>query len=261
MPWTNRIPSCGRYRKLALAIACALSTGCIVVPHRGKVYGPGGSAGSVDLRFLNSGTTLRDEVRDRLKIIDLGIPESALFWGRWRRQWNVYWFAAGAGQTTASAGGGKETVWRRRNLIVEFDSAGKVMTLHSTGDSDLLRELAGALQRTRGQREPAGTELTLVSLAGERISLKGGRISFSGIRAGEPRFACDFASLSALKVNSDSEEDLISLRLETSISRSMGRRVQRRFSLTPQQVYELVKFAEANGLGRILGGPADDAAQ
>jgi len=32
------------------------------------VFGPVVKAGSVDLRFLNAGATLRDEVRDRLKI-------------------------------------------------------------------------------------------------------------------------------------------------------------------------------------------------
>ncbi len=236
------------------SLTFVLLSSCVVIPHRGKVFGPGGAAGSVDLRFLKMGTTLRDEVRQRLKMVDVGISDEALFWGRWMREWDLYWFAAGAGQTAAMADGGKQTSYRRRNLLIEFDSQGRISALHATGDGDLLRQLALEVQKTRRPGSPAQPELTLVSLEGERISLMDGKISFSGLGSGAPRLECAFASLTALKVASESSEALLSLRLrlEISIPRSFGRRVQRRFSLTPLQLYELAKYADANGLARIF---------
>ena len=244
---------------LVCSLAFSLSTACIVVPKRGKIVGPGGTQGTVDLRFLKNGLTHREEVRERLQKIDLRVPDEALFWGRWAREWNIYWFAAGGGQTAAVANGGKETVWRRRNLLIDFDSSGRVSAVRAVGDGDLLRELAAVVQSGPA---PAGSELTLTSRAGEKITLKDGKISFSGRLSGAPRFACEFEKLTRLKVagpaGNDAGEDRVSLRLETSITRSMGRRVQRRFDLYPTALYELVKFAQANGLGRILSGQEDE---
>jgi hypothetical protein len=238
------------------ALACLLSGACIVIPHRGKIRGPAGSAGSVDLRFLQSGVTTRDEVRERLTLIDVGVADDALFWGRWRREWDVYWLAAGGGQTAAVAGGGKASLWRRRNLLVEFDSSGRVAAFRAVGDDELLRALAEAVQRMRPPNRPAGAELSLVSQAGERIVLGNGQVSFGGLLSGDPRFECEFGRLTALDVKAESEEVRIFLSLRSSIPGSMGRKVRRDFGLRARQLYQLVEFFEANGLHRILAGSA-----
>jgi hypothetical protein len=226
--------------------ACVLAwTGCLAVPHRGKVFGPSGQAGSVDLTFLSNGRMSREAVRERLSTFDVRIADNALFWGRWRREWDVYWIAAGGGDTGAVAGGGKATIWRRRNVLVEFDAAGRVSAFNTLGDDALLRELASAAHG------PAAAELILYSLEGEEIALQGSVVAFSGRIAGAPRFACELAQLKSLKVAAESTEDSVALNL-TAVVPETADTVKRRFTLTPVDLYELVRFTVAHGFDGIL---------
>jgi hypothetical protein len=206
--------------------------------------------GSIDLTFLRSGSN-RDEVLSRLAVADVRVPEQRFFWGRWRRQWDVYWAAAGGGQTSAVAGGGKATVWRRRNLLVEFDSAGNTSSYEAIGDSSLLSALLSVVRKA-DQRPQSSVELTFRSAEGEEILFRAGKAEFSGLAEGKPRFTCGIERLISVRVGQESTEDMITLHLEASVPGSTRRKARRVFTLTPREVYELVQFANANQLERIL---------
>jgi hypothetical protein len=237
--------------RLAVCALAACFTACIAIPHRGKVYGPAGKTGSVDLSFLSAGTTPDSEVRERLRLFDVQLRELALFWGRWRREWDVYWVAAGAAETSATAGSGTVTVWRRRNVLIEYDPWGYVSAFRTVGDNELLNALAATVRNARQPGQPR-RELTLASMEGEHISWKDGRLSFGGLRSGAPRFTCELGSIVDLSVMAESTEDRIVMRLEAFVPRNPRKKILRRFSLSPRQVYDLVSLVEANGATRIL---------
>jgi hypothetical protein len=242
-------------RAFTLAVcwfALSLTSACVVIPHRGKVFGPAGKAGSVDLRFLTTGSTARDEVRSRLAMVDVKIPGDSLFWGRWRRKWDVYWLAAGGAETAATAGGGAVTIWRRRNILIEFDASGKISGYQTFGASELVSALSVVMRRAGVNDQMSGAELTLLSAEGERISFKEGMAYFAGHLAGTPKFTCGLDRLVNLKVSPESTEQHIRLLLEASVPGSARRKARWVFTLTPPEVYEFVKFAIANSLDRIL---------
>jgi hypothetical protein len=55
----------------------------------------------LDLSFLHSGTTGRDEVVDKLAAINTGYVNPRLFWGRWSEsKWGYWWFVTDSGVGT-----------------------------------------------------------------------------------------------------------------------------------------------------------------
>jgi hypothetical protein len=65
---------------------CLLSAmGCFFVPVRvpTQTRGVSGEAQKLDFTFLKNGSTTREEVNQRLTVIDTGVKQQGLFWGRW----------------------------------------------------------------------------------------------------------------------------------------------------------------------------------
>jgi hypothetical protein len=111
---------------LAFSAAITLS-GCVGatrLPMRTK--GPAGESlqsKRLDLSFLDSPGTQRDEVVCRLGSVDTGYSNPRLLWARWSEsKWGYWWFIAAQ---TGGAGDAKR-VWHVHNLLVSFDQDGVV---------------------------------------------------------------------------------------------------------------------------------------
>ena len=122
---------------LALALnflACLGSP--IPLPRRNR--GATGEEHKLDLTFLKPGVTSRSEVGQTLGWLDVGYPNSYVFWGRWSSSAMGYWFVAGGGYN-AAAGGGR--IWGVHNVVLSFDDHGLLRETHLTDEGALLLTL------------------------------------------------------------------------------------------------------------------------
>lgn len=102
-----------------------------------------GSNREVDLGFLKTGSTTREEVARKLEPIDTATKEPHFFWGRWE---SSTWASA---PLVAPYLGGRE--WGPQNVLIRFDQADIVQTWKVVKDKQLLRELC-LLQATDSSR-------------------------------------------------------------------------------------------------------------
>lgn len=124
-------------------LACALVTfclfgtfGCVAVPVRmpTQTRDVSGKPLELDLAFLKSGSTTRDEVTKRLSAIDTGVNQTSWFWGRWD---SSKWRTTAVGFVPPEG----ERVWRAHNLLIQFDQNSVVKSWVVAGDKELARQL------------------------------------------------------------------------------------------------------------------------
>lgn len=121
----------------ALVASCLFGTfGCVAVPARmpTQTRDSSGKPLALDLTFLKSGSTTRDEVTKRLSAIDTGVNQNNLFWGRWD---SSKWRTTAIGFVPPAG----ERVWRAHNLLIQFDQNGVVKSWVIAGDKELARQL------------------------------------------------------------------------------------------------------------------------
>lgn len=111
----------------ALVFSVALFSGCAGatrLPTRTK--GPAGDdlqVNRLDLAFLDTPGTQRQEVLSRLSSVDTSYANPRLFWGRWSQsKWGYWWFIAG----NNDAAGDAKRIWHVHNLLVSFDENGAI---------------------------------------------------------------------------------------------------------------------------------------
>jgi hypothetical protein len=93
-----------------------------------------GKLGSIDLTFLKSGSTTREEVTRNLATIDTGVSPPNFFWGRWD---SSQWRTTAVGFVPPEG----ERVWRARNLLVEFGPNGVIKGWMVVDDKKLSHQL------------------------------------------------------------------------------------------------------------------------
>ena len=116
---------------LAICSSCLGPPMAVKVPAQTKDIS--GTDREVDLTFLKSGSTTREQVMQHLSAIDTGTKEPQLFWGRWE---SSAWFT---GPLLAPYTGSR--VWGRQNILITFDRANVVQAWKVVKDKDLLAEL------------------------------------------------------------------------------------------------------------------------
>ncbi len=120
---------------------CLLTTGCLMpLPGSKEIEGAAGAPEKkkIDLTFLKTGQTSRDEVLDKLGWANAWIKNRRLFLGRWvsSREW--IWFA---GSYTGAEGGSGRVKGGMHDLLIEFDEEGLVQQVREMPDSRLVQEL------------------------------------------------------------------------------------------------------------------------
>ncbi len=114
--------------RLALVLYSAvLIFGCGVVRVPTQTADPSGNAQTIDLRFLEAGSTRRTQVLTNLEGIDSHVNEHGFFWGRWASSSVLY--------GTGVRG------WGDHNVLVEFDPQGIVKGWTVTDDGGLSTNL------------------------------------------------------------------------------------------------------------------------
>lgn len=126
---------------LAVVGAATLGlSGCLVAPVRLRThaFGAAGAMPSAKFDFAKPGTE-RDQIAERLQPIATGVESPRFFYGRYSRSgWAVV--AGVAAGNNLDVGGAR--LWHGRNLLVDFDEAGRVIATHDVGDGALAKELA-----------------------------------------------------------------------------------------------------------------------
>ena len=119
-----------------LTVALLAASGCAAVPIRmpTKTRDVSGKPLELDLAFLKSGSTSRDEVISRLTAIDTNVKQSNLFWGRWD---SSKWRSTLVGLVPPDG----ERIWRGHNLLIQFDQNGIVKTWVIADDKKLAQQL------------------------------------------------------------------------------------------------------------------------
>ena len=118
--------------------------------HRTAIVGRGGSGKISDLKILKNRGVTRDAVQKQLGFIDTGSSTPSFFWGRWIRNWDMYWILL------VQAGGGVEQLWGTQNVIVEFGQDGFVSHWDIVDDPKLLGKLTPVLKRNGVINIPTG---------------------------------------------------------------------------------------------------------
>jgi len=134
-----------------LVTACFLCQGCLVLPLRAptRTNGNSGAMEKINLDFIQSGKTTREEVTAKLGGTDTGIIDKQLFLGRWASsKWGVLWVVGGG----YSAAGGWNRGWARHNVLIAFDDKDVVQQYRQFPDEQLVSQLSAAV--AQGQGEP-----------------------------------------------------------------------------------------------------------
>lgn len=171
-----------RAATLLVVLVLMASTSCIVVPMRvpTKTRGIAGAEQKTDLSFLAPGKTTREEVLEKLKGVDAGVPSERLFWGRWSTSsWGV--FAGVGGYGGAAAGAERE--WGAHNVFIVFDENGVVQSVRPTGDKEVVRTLVEVLKQVPpSDPEDAGP------VDGSHVHASGNRAMTIHLSAGQMDF-------------------------------------------------------------------------
>ena len=132
---------CGAGAVLSRSLACVvlgcmylLLAGCFPLPVRFPTRTTDG-AKPIDLSFLKTGSTTRDEVSSKLASVDTRTNED-FFWGRVRV--SKYTTIVMAGYVPVGPGG---RVWGIENLLISYDPKGVVKSSVLVSDTHLLPQL------------------------------------------------------------------------------------------------------------------------
>ena len=134
-----------------LVAAGFLCQGCLMLPLRAptRTNGNSGAMQKINLDFIQSGKTTRDEVTAKLGSTDTGIRDKQLFVGRWASsKWGVLWVVGGG----YSAAGGWNRGWARHNVLIAFDENNVVQQFRQFSDDELVSQLSASV--AQGQGEP-----------------------------------------------------------------------------------------------------------
>jgi hypothetical protein len=116
------------------ALSLLAVSGCVVpvrLPARTK--GISGNPKQLDFTFLKAGSTKRDEISTNLAVIDTGVKQDNIFWGRWE---SSTWGSAEMG-----IGMGAGRIWWMHNLLIQLDHNGLVKSWVVVDDKHLDHEL------------------------------------------------------------------------------------------------------------------------
>jgi hypothetical protein len=136
---------------VALVTACFSCQGCLVLPLRAptRTNGSSGAMEKINLDFIQSGKTSREEITTKLGGTDTGIKDKQLFLGRWASsKWGVLWMVAG----NNSAAGGWNRGWSSHNVLIAFDDKDVVQQFRQFPDGELVSQLSACV--AQGQGEP-----------------------------------------------------------------------------------------------------------
>jgi len=131
-----------RHLLLLILIECACLYGCIgAMPLRRRTVGQQGPITDVDLAFIKNGQTTRAEILQKLGTTNVGLASDQVFFGRWRTSKSAAWAVTGL-PTYAGR------IWQNANLLVKFDSAGRVENYEVFADKLLMEKLAPVVRET-----------------------------------------------------------------------------------------------------------------
>src|SRR5258708_18941339 len=100
-----------------MARADLFCQGCLVLPLRVpmRTNGYSGTMEKINLDFIQSGKTTRQEVTEKLGGTDTGTEDKQLFLGRWASsKWGVLWMVAGNNY----ADGGFDRGWATQYVLI-----------------------------------------------------------------------------------------------------------------------------------------------
>ena len=125
---------------VCVVLSCVALTGCIVapVPMRKHIEASGKAPDqkALDLSFMHSGQTKRDEVVQKLSLIDAGSTKEDLFLGRWVSSGSGWvWLMA----SQYSADGGYWRNWKVHNLVINFNQDGILTGFRQVDDAHLVK--------------------------------------------------------------------------------------------------------------------------
>jgi hypothetical protein len=125
----------------AICAVCLFFCGCVgFTPLPKRVKGQSGAIEKpFDLSFIQVGQTRRAEVEEKLKHFDVGLPSQNFFMARWST-------ASSAIIVENLRVSGSQRLWRHRNLLVEFGSAGMVKSYTVFTDHELISRLTTVLE-------------------------------------------------------------------------------------------------------------------
>jgi len=132
-----------RHLLLLILIECACLCGCIgAVPLRLRTIAQQGPMTDVDLAFIKNGQTTRAEILQKLGTTNVGLESDQVFFGRWRTSKWAAWAVTGL-PTYA------DRIWQNANLLVNFDSAGRVENYEVFPDKLLVEKLVRVVRETK----------------------------------------------------------------------------------------------------------------
>jgi len=134
-----------------------------VIPAPTKTIDYRGEGHKVDLRFLQPGTTTREDVQRQLAWADTGLNRPSVFWGRWQ---------SSSFLDLNRRVGEERILWRGQNLLVEFDSSGHVTRYLAFDDKALLAAINDWLSRAPQAVHGSGPQTVLVRPGQPAISIE-----------------------------------------------------------------------------------------
>ena len=144
-----------RPQAAAVFLLCSTLIACIgatPLPQRTRTAS-GTEMKKVDMSFLQPGLTTREEVREKLKVIDTGFESDRYFIGRWSSStWGGWIILVGSPCCGSGATGGR--VWKTGNLLVEFDEQGVVGRVVSYDVGKSLKMLRPIAEETPVRLDP-----------------------------------------------------------------------------------------------------------
>lgn len=121
---------------------CMFFTGCNVMRLRVITLAGTDLNAEPNTSTIEAGVTTRAEVAQQFILFDTGWKGERLFFGRWLESGFTVSPARWGGSSPCS---GPDRTWTGRNLVVEFDEQGRVISYQVLSDKELLVQLPGLL--------------------------------------------------------------------------------------------------------------------
>jgi len=119
---------------------CALLCSCVGATRLPvRATGPAGALQpkAIDLNFVQTGSTQREEVAHQLAAVDTTYSNPRLFWARWSESRWGYWWVVGMPCNSCMAADAHRK-WHFKNFLVTFDENGLATTKDTITDDKLL---------------------------------------------------------------------------------------------------------------------------
>jgi hypothetical protein len=168
-----RRPLCSPWRDFAVCLALALCSlglsGCIpnsIIPVATRSVGMSGNNvdRQLDVSFLEVGTTHREEVLEKLAVMNTGYSSPRLFWGRW--------FVSTSYSSNTIILDKPSRAWDANNVLVMFDENGVVTDTKLVPDNKALWSAVTADLQNAPVRDLSNpTSLDVVKPCGARVTI------------------------------------------------------------------------------------------